>query len=143
MASDLFSEHEIALPLTLAGVGRFGGPVIGPLIGGWIQMRVGWRWLGWTMTVFSGVCTLVAAFLVRTPSPFTFFVSLRSVRSSRSMIVFSQVPETYAPALLRKRARRLASSLGATHITSYDAGRAIGGWKAEAKQYLVRPFLFL
>lgn len=74
---------------------------------------------------------------------FPLFVSLRSVRGLPSKIMFSQVPETYAPALLRKRARRLASSLGATHITSYDAGRALGGWKAEAKQYLVRPFLFL
>lgn len=34
MANDLFAEHEIALPLTLASVGRFLGPTIGPLIGG-------------------------------------------------------------------------------------------------------------
>jgi MFS family permease len=84
MANDLFSEHEIGLPLLLAGVGRFGGPVIGPLIGGksacvvhgiefcpdslvgyfslagFIQERAGWRWLGFVITIFSGFLTLVA-----------------------------------------------------------------------------------
>jgi MFS family permease len=116
MASDLFSPSEIALPLTLAGVGRFGGPVIGPLIGGWINERAGWRWLAWTMTAFAGALTVLAALAV---------------------------PETYAPAILRKRARALARSVGASHVTTYDAGRPIGDWKDECQLYLFRPFLFL
>lgn len=116
MANDLFAEHEIGLPLILAGVGRFGGPVLGPLIGGWINQRVGWRWLGYTQTIVSGASTLVATFLV---------------------------PETYAPAILQRRAKALAAEIGAHHITSYEAGRVIGGWADEAKKYLVRPFLLL
>ena len=116
MASDLFSPSDIALPLTLAGVGRFGGPVLGPLIGGFIASRAGWRALGWLMMAFSGSLTILAALAV---------------------------PETYAPAILRKRARRLAKSLGESHVTTYDAGRVIGGWRDECRLYLFRPFLFL
>lgn len=41
MGGDLFAEHEIGLPLTLAGVGRFGGPVLGPLVGGFIAQYAG------------------------------------------------------------------------------------------------------
>lgn len=41
MANDLFNEDEIGLPLTLAGVGRFGGPTLGPLIGGFITQYAG------------------------------------------------------------------------------------------------------
>lgn len=67
MAADLFAPSEVALPLTLAGVGRFGGPVIGPLIGGWIDQRAGWRWLAWTMTAFAGALTFVATFVVVRP----------------------------------------------------------------------------
>lgn len=90
--------------------------MVGGHFAGFIQERVGWRWLGYTTTIFSACCTLVALLIV---------------------------PETYAPAILRSRARKLAKSIGAHHITSYEAGRVIGGWKEETQKYLVRPFVFL
>lgn len=127
MASDLFSEHEIALPLTLAGVGRFGGPVIGPLIGGWIQMRVGWRWLGWTMTVFSGICTLVAAFLVRSPPPLHLFcLSAKRAKLTFDDCVFAGTGD------LRSCVAEEASATARVEIGS-DAHHVVRRWAGDRR----------
>lgn len=47
MGNDLFDEYEIGVPLTIAGVGRFGGPVLGPLIGGYINQYAGESMSSW------------------------------------------------------------------------------------------------
>lgn len=71
----------------------------------------------------------------------TLLIELRS-KLIRPPFAF-QVPETYAPAILRGRARKLADEVGAHHITAYEQGHKVGGWAAEAFKYLVTPFLFL
>ncbi|KAF4540658.1 MFS general substrate transporter [Lasiodiplodia theobromae] len=61
------------------------GPVIGPLVGGFLGEIEGWRWIQGVMTIFSGVVWI--------------FVSLA-------------VPETYAPVLLKRRAADLSKLNG-------------------------------
>ncbi|KAG7441532.1 MFS general substrate transporter [Guyanagaster necrorhizus] len=59
----------------------FMGPVLGPLVGGFIATSpVSWRWVFWVMMIFAGACTILG-------------------------IIF--LPETYAPALLLKKAQTL------------------------------------
>ena len=60
------------------------GPCVGPLLGGWIGMRVVWRWIYWVLFIFVGVCFI-----------FTLIM-----------------PETLAPVLLHKKAEKLRKDTG-------------------------------
>lgn len=60
------------------------GPVVGPIIGGFIYQSLGWRWNNWVVLIASG-----------------FFGALG---------LFN--PETYAPILLRRRAAKLRKETG-------------------------------
>lgn len=59
----------------------FIGPVMGPIVGGFVtQSYLGWRWVFWVMMIFAGVCWLV-------------------------VVLF--LPETFAPVLLVRKAKRM------------------------------------
>jgi len=42
------------------------GPCIGPMIGGWIGMRAGWRWIYWVLFIFVGACFIFTLFIPET-----------------------------------------------------------------------------
>ncbi|KAF8466800.1 MFS polyamine transporter [Russula ochroleuca] len=68
-----------ALGVFVASV--FIGPVLGPIIGGYIATsHLGWRWVFWVLLISGGACTVFG---------------------------FVFLPETYAPTLLARKARRL------------------------------------
>ncbi|KAI0296924.1 MFS polyamine transporter [Multifurca ochricompacta] len=68
-----------ALAIFTASV--FIGPVLGPVIGGYITTsNLGWRWIFWVLMICAGACTVFG---------------------------FAFLPETYAPTLLAQKARRL------------------------------------
>ena len=75
--SDIVDDEHRALAFSLWSIGPMNGPIFGPLIGGFASEYLGWRWTNWLVLIFAG-----AAFV---------FVAL--------------VKETYAPAILRKKAR--------------------------------------
>ncbi|KAF8649063.1 hypothetical protein AX16_006036 [Volvariella volvacea WC 439] len=59
----------------------FLGPVMGPIVSGYIvQSDVSWRWVFWVMMMFAGACTILTIVCL---------------------------PETYAPILLAKKAKKL------------------------------------
>ena len=60
-------------------VSPFIGPVLGPIVGGYVIENVGWRWTIWILMIFAGVVL-----------PFQI-----------------SAPETYAPILLYRKAKRL------------------------------------
>lgn len=68
------------------------------------------------MTIYAGVC-LIANF---------FFV-----------------PETYAPALLRKRAKKLSKETGHKYISALDAGKPKQTAKERFRKSIFRPFQLL
>lgn len=60
------------------------GPVLGPIIGGFVYQNLGWRWNNWLVLIAAGLFGLMG---------FTH-------------------PETYAPELLRRRAAKLRKETG-------------------------------
>ncbi|PHH78535.1 hypothetical protein CDD82_3002 [Ophiocordyceps australis] len=112
---DLFSNDQLQAPMAIFSVAPFVGPSLGPLLGGFINYNVSWRWTFYLLLIWSA-CILVA-------------------------VVF-WVPETYHPILLRNKARKLRKETGderwiaPTERKQKSLPRAIG-------RSLLRPFQLL
>lgn len=73
---DMFAGEALGAPMMLFTASPFVGPVLGPLLGGFIRAGgLSWRWVFWVMAIWSLVQTVAIYFLV---------------------------PETYAPVLLAR-----------------------------------------
>ena len=98
---DMWALHERALATSLFSLAPFLGPVTGPIVGGFVAQSLGWRAVFWTQCIFAAVmCT--ASFLL--------------------------VPETYAPTLLKRKAKQLTKEAaekgtGEVFISKYDVIR--------------------
>ncbi|WWC57511.1 uncharacterized protein I303_100043 [Kwoniella dejecticola CBS 10117] len=77
--ADIWGPEERGFAIAIFAAAPYTGPVIGPLIGGFIGKYAGWRWLYWVNMISAGV--VWAATLT--------------------------IPETFAPALLKRRAKQL------------------------------------
>lgn len=66
------------------------GPLIGPIISGFIAPALGWRWVYWIALIIAGI--------------------------SWPVLIFS--PETYAPVILKRRAKRLRKETGNPNIVA-------------------------
>ncbi|KAL6304110.1 MFS polyamine transporter [Sparassis latifolia] len=109
-------NRGIATSMFIAGV--FLGPVLGPIAGGFLTTSyLGWRWIFWIMMIFAGSCTLVA-------------------------LIF--LPETYAPVLLQRKARRLRKADPIANKDKYaEHERADWSIKGLLHRTLYRPILML
>ncbi|KND90538.1 putative drug/proton antiporter YHK8 [Tolypocladium ophioglossoides CBS 100239] len=112
---DLFSRSELQAPMALFSVSPFIGPSLGPLLGGFINYNVDWRWTYYVLIIWSFALWAAIVFLV---------------------------PETYHPILLRNKARRLRSETGDDRWIApgervkKSVARAVG-------RSLLRPFQLL
>ena len=98
----------------LDGYIRFLGPCFGPMIGGFVGSSIGWRWLEGIMAIYSGVLWMIGSFLL---------------------------PETYAPVLLRQRAKKLSRMTG---LVYKSRGDILGRSRALSnKDILLRPLKLL
>ncbi|TFK91081.1 MFS general substrate transporter [Polyporus arcularius HHB13444] len=88
--ADIWDNNERGFAVALFAAAPYGGPVLGPIVGGFIGENIGWRWIFWVNMIFAGVVACLCA----------------------------TVPETYAPAILLKRAKRLRAETGDPHITT-------------------------
>ncbi|TFK65925.1 MFS general substrate transporter [Pluteus cervinus] len=78
--ADLWDAEGRGFAMSIFSAVLFLGPVLGPIVGGFIvQSDLSWRWVFWVIMAFAGICTT---------------------------LIFA-LPETYAPVLLAKRAKRL------------------------------------
>lgn len=59
--SDLFTPEKMAHPMTLFTASPFLGPCVGPLMGGFINSNVNWRWTHYFMIIWA-FCMFVAIF---------------------------------------------------------------------------------
>ncbi|KAF9043853.1 MFS general substrate transporter [Hymenopellis radicata] len=51
--ADIWCVEERGVPMAVFSFTIFMGPCVGPLVGGWIAERAGWRWLYWVLFIFS------------------------------------------------------------------------------------------
>ncbi|RDB29863.1 hypothetical protein Hypma_013845 [Hypsizygus marmoreus] len=82
--ADIWRVEDRGIPMAVFSGTLFLGPCVGPLVGGWIGERVGWRWIYWVLFIFVG---------------FSFALTLF-------------IPETLAPVLLRRKAEKLRKETG-------------------------------
>jgi multidrug resistance protein len=89
--ADLARPETRATAMAIWTVGPTIGPVIGPVAGGFICMHLGWRWNFYIIAIAAGVVITFGIFTMK---------------------------ETYAPALLEKKARRLRKETGNPNLRS-------------------------
>lgn len=93
----------------------FLGPAMGPLIGGFLSDAAGWRWLYWIQLIFAGVVYILITFTV---------------------------PETYAPIILAKRAKKLRKETGESdYVTEQDLD--MRPFSERLRMFLIRPVQLL
>ncbi|QLI65236.1 Major facilitator superfamily multidrug transporter NAG3 [Metarhizium brunneum] len=113
--ADLWKNEERGVPMAAFSAAPFIGPAIGPLIGGYLSDATGWRWLYWIQLIFASVVWILITFTV---------------------------PETYAPTILDRRARKLRASTGDnSHVTEQDLD--LRPMSERLRIFLVRPFQLL
>ena len=112
--SDIFTAGDIFVPMAVYTNGPFLGPVFGPLLSGFINQHTNWRWTFWVINIWSAVMLAILVFFG---------------------------PETYAPALLANRAKRLRKETGNQDL--YAAQERVVAQKSLARTILTsttRPF---
>ncbi|RAH57334.1 MFS multidrug transporter [Aspergillus piperis CBS 112811] len=114
--ADMFAPSQRGLAMALFASAPFLGPVIGPLVGGFLGMTAGWRWVLGFLATFSGVLWIVGSTLI---------------------------PETYAPVLLRRRAKVLSKITGMAYRSNLDIDRAPVQLRAAFATALSRPWKLL
>ena len=114
--ADTFPAVKRGLAAGLYGAAPFMGPALGPVIGGYLAQGAGWRSVEWLLAAFSGAILL-------------------------TMYLF--LPETYAPALLRKRARALSQMTGHVYRSKVDMEHGTLSLSKKLSVTLSRPWLLL
>jgi multidrug resistance protein len=113
--ADLWNNDERGVPMAAFSAAPFVGPAIGPLVGGFLSDAAGWRWLYWIQ--------LILAFVVWVLITFT-------------------VPETYAPTILARRAKKLRKETkDDSHVTEQDLD--LRPMSERLGIFLLRPFQLL
>jgi MFS family permease len=82
---DTFPKEKLSMPMMIYSAAPFCGPLLGPVVGNFIASYKSWRWCFYVLMMWSGV---------------------------NWMLLFFFVPETYAPVLLRRKARQLRKDTG-------------------------------
>lgn len=110
--ADIWDQRErgFAMP-SFAGT-LFAGPICGPIAGAYISgSSLGWRWTQWITLILAG-----------------FF----------GMVAFINVPETYAPVLLVRRAKKLRKETGNYGLYAKHEETKVN-FKDIFNRYLARP----
>lgn len=94
--ADTFESNQRGLALAIFAAAPFMGPSLGPVTGGFLGQNAGWRWVEGFLAIFSGVIVILGFFILS---------------------------ETYAPVLLRWRAKRLSKATGNHYISALDEGK--------------------
>jgi multidrug resistance protein len=112
---DLWKNEERGVPMAAFSAAPFIGPGVGPLVGGYLSQAGGWRWLYWIQLIISFVVWILITFTV---------------------------PETYAPTILAKRAKKMRKETNdAKYVTEQDLDSR--PFTQRLSLYLIRPFQLL
>ncbi|RDB16604.1 hypothetical protein Hypma_002799 [Hypsizygus marmoreus] len=115
--ADIWSAVGRGPATSLFTASVFIGPVIGPIISGYIvESHLSWRWVFWVMMIFAGACTAV---------------------------VIIALPETYAPILLLKKVKRLRKADAANADMFAEHEKQDWSPKGVIHRTIYRPFHML
>ncbi|QIW99200.1 hypothetical protein AMS68_004718 [Peltaster fructicola] len=114
--ADMFASKQRGLAMAIFAAAPFLGPVIGPIVGGFVGETVGWRWVQGVMAIFTGVLWIIGTLTI---------------------------PETYAPVLLRARAKKLSQKTGMVYKTQTDIDQGEVSLARVLKTALSRPWILL
>ncbi|KAK4057609.1 hypothetical protein OIO90_001255 [Microbotryomycetes sp. JL221] len=78
--SDVFPPNEVATPMAVYTSSTLVGPALGPLLSGFINQHLNWRWTWYILTMWAAV---------------------------EAVLLFGLVPETFLPARLKQKAKKL------------------------------------
>ncbi|EXJ85713.1 hypothetical protein A1O1_06081 [Capronia coronata CBS 617.96] len=109
--ADLITDEYRAVAFSVWSIGPMNGPVVGPTIGGFVTEYLGWRWTNWIAMIWGGTAFILLLFF----------------------------KETYAPALLQKRAKQLRKKENDDRYWSRYDVRV--GFVELMKVNLSRPFI--
>ncbi|KAI2731275.1 uncharacterized protein N7518_002381 [Penicillium psychrosexuale] len=114
--ADIWDPVDRAVAIALFSSATFMGPVLGPIVGGFItDSSLGWRWTAWITLIASSFFGLIALFVI---------------------------PETYGPVILQKKAARLRKETGNEAIHAFlDLHEPT--FSDIVTKYLLRPFQML
>ncbi|KAF2222840.1 major facilitator superfamily domain-containing protein [Elsinoe ampelina] len=113
--SDCWRAEERGKAVAIYSLAPFIGPAIGPIIGGVMTQYTSWRWVFWVVSIADVVVQVLA----------TLFL-----------------PETYAPALLAKKVKKLKKQTGNKNLRTKWQNPEHGMLHILRKN-LVRPFIML
>lgn len=113
--ADIFPARQRGLAMGFFSAAPFLGPAIGPIVGGFVGQSIGWRWVEGVMAIFTGVLWIFGTLVL---------------------------PETYPPALLRRRAKRLSTATGHVYRSKMEEKEVIALPKL-LKTALSRPWILL
>lgn len=108
---DIISDKYRATAFSIWSIGPMNGPVFGPVVGGFVTQYAGWRWANWVVMIAAGAALMM-------------------------MVI---IKETYAPALLQKKAKRIRKETGDERYWSRYDVRV--GFIELMKVNLSRPFV--
>lgn len=113
--ADLWKNEERGVPMAAFSASPFIGPAIGPLAGGYLADATNWKWLYWLQLILAFVAWVLITFTV---------------------------PETYAPTLLKRRAKKLRKQEDdPSYVTETELDSRPMGEKLRV--FLFRPFQLL
>ena len=108
--ADLIVQEKRGGAMALFALGPLMGPVLGPVAGGYLGQAAGWRWVFWLITIAGGVALTCSVVFMR---------------------------ETFEPALLEQKAKRLRKETGNPNLRSrLDPGIPTSEF---FKRALIRP----
>ncbi|KAK9451562.1 major facilitator superfamily domain-containing protein [Limtongia smithiae] len=113
--SDMWRPAERGTAMSFFIGAPFAGPVLGPIIGGFLVEYVSWRWTFWLILIISGVQFIVLLFLM---------------------------PETYGRTLLERKAARLRKETGNMNLHAAHETTKISHF-SHLRVSIVRPVYML
>ncbi|KAI1104933.1 MFS general substrate transporter [Jackrogersella minutella] len=116
VVADMFPASQRGTAMAVFASAPFLGPTLGPIIGGFLGLGGGWRWVMGFLAAFSGALWIIGSILL---------------------------PETYAPVLLRKRAAKLSQMTGKHYLSVVDRDQGRVSLGESFRVALSRPWILL
>lgn len=89
--ADMYHAKDRGKSLAIAGLLPYLGPALGPIVGGLAAQHLWWPWLFWILSIFNAVCLMLGFFVIH---------------------------ESYAPVLLRRKAKKLTAAPNSSGVST-------------------------